>query len=157
MLKVIDDTLDDLEQRRIGRREAVARIATLAAALAGGASIARAEDAEPAATFKAQGLNHIALRVTDLERSRDFYVKHLGMRVTSESQWSCFLDCGGGHFLALFKSERAEMDHYCYTISDYNADDVVKRLKAAGLEPRRQDNRVYFDDPDGLEVQLAAR
>ena len=46
------------------------------------------------------------------------------------------------------------MDHYCYTISDYDADDVVKRLKAAGLEPRRQDNRVYFDDPDGHNIEL---
>ena len=51
MLNVIDETLDDLEQRRIGRREAVARIATLAAALAGGASVVKADDAKPSATF----------------------------------------------------------------------------------------------------------
>ena len=31
------------------------------------------------------------------------------------------------------------------------------RLKAAGLTPRRRSDRVYFDDPDGLEVQVAAR
>jgi catechol 2,3-dioxygenase-like lactoylglutathione lyase family enzyme len=49
------------------------------------------------------------------------------------------------------------MDHYCYSVEDYAADDAVKRLEAAGLKPRRQDDRVYFDDPDGLEVQVASR
>ena len=34
--------------------------------------------------------------------------------------------------------------------------DAVARLKAAGLAPRRNGNRVYFDDPDGLEVQVTA-
>ena len=32
---------------------------------------------------------------------------------------------------------------------------VVKTLECAGLNPRRRENRVYFDDPDGLTVQIA--
>ena len=47
------------------------------------------------------------------------------------------------------------MDHYCYTVPDYEAGKVVDRLKAAGLDPERHSNRVYFEDPDGLTVQLA--
>ena len=34
---------------------------------------------------------------------------------------------------------------------------VVDTLTAAGLAPRRRGDRVYFDDPDGIEVQVAAR
>ena len=62
----------------------------------------------------------------------------------------------GDDFLALFRSGEASMDHYCYTIEDYEPDKVVKQLTAAGLKPERHENRVYFPDPDGLTVQLSA-
>jgi metallothiol transferase len=156
MLAEIDNTLGELQEGRIGRREALARVGALALGLAGTGIGSTLLAAEPAATFQAKGLNHIALRVTDIPRSRDFYVKHLGAKVTSESEWNCFLDCGAGHFLALFRSESPGLDHYCYTIDDYRAGPVVERLKEAGLDPVRRENRVYFDDPDGITVQLAA-
>ncbi len=43
-------------------------------------------------------------------------------------------------------------------IEDYEVDRVMDELRREGLEPRRTagTNRVYFDDPDGIEVQLAA-
>ena len=34
---------------------------------------------------------------------------------------------------------------------------TMTRREAVGLEPRRTHDRVYFDDPDGLEVQFTAR
>jgi catechol 2,3-dioxygenase-like lactoylglutathione lyase family enzyme len=74
----------------------------------------------------------------------------------NESDSSCFLEVGRKNFLALFRAERPGLDHYCFTIDDYRVEDEVKRLGDAGLEPRRQQNRVYFDDPDGIELQLAA-
>ena len=80
---LIDETLDAWESRRIGRREAVARLGGLALALAGGATVAPAKE-PPASTFRATGLNHIALRVEELDRSRDFYRKHLGLEVVAE-------------------------------------------------------------------------
>jgi len=57
----------------------------------------------------------------------------------------------------LFHSQKAGLDHYCYTIDDYEPGPVVKRLDAAGLKPERHGDRVYFPDPDGLTVQLAGR
>ena len=47
------------------------------------------------------------------------------------------------------------MHHYCYTVDGYEAGQAVKTLRAAGLEPERQEDRVYFDDPDGLTVQVS--
>jgi hypothetical protein len=76
--------------------------------------------------------------------------------VARENDSTCFLRCRDKNFVALFKSEKAAMDHYCYSIVKYDAAGAVETLKAAGLEPRRSGNRVYFDDPDGLEVQVAA-
>jgi len=154
MFDVIDETLDALEQRRIGRREAVMRLAGVALAMAGGSSLVQAEE-PPSSTFSATGLNHIALRVTDIPRSRDFYKRHLGLSVSSESEFNCFLDCGRNNFVALFRGDAAALDHYCYTIESYDADEVASTLERAGLSPRRRENRVYFDDPDGLTVQIA--
>ena len=105
--------------------------------------------------FQATALNHIALSVTDVGRSRDFYVKHLGLRVTRDGSSNCFLNVGP-NFLALFRARQAGLAHYCYTIKGYTADSAAETLQAAGFKPRRAENRVYFDDPDGLEVQLSA-
>ena len=93
--------------------------------------------------------------VTDISRSRDFYQQHFGLETMSESPSSCFLRCGK-NFVALFRDTKPAMDHYCYAIERYEPADAVKRLKAAGLAPDRRGNRVYFKDPDGLEVQVAA-
>ncbi len=165
MLQVIENVVGALEQGRVGRREAVARLVAVVAAAAGAgpafAGRATAAETKPAqaatSTFRAHGLNHAALRVTDLDRSQTFYERHLGMRVTSRSQWNRFLDCGGGHFLALFKSDRAGMDHLAFTIDPYRADDAESRARTAGLTVRRAENRVYFDDPDGIELQVSPR
>jgi len=154
MLDVIDETLDALEQRRIGRREAVMRLGAVALAMAGGSRLVKAEE-QPSSTFSATGLNHIALRVSDIPRSREFYKRHLGLSVSSESESNCFLDCGRDNFVALFRGDTPSLDHYCYTIENYDPDEAVSTLQRAGLSPRRRENRVYFDDPDGLTVQVA--
>lgn len=48
------------------------------------------------------------------------------------------------------------MDHYCYTIDGDRQADAAERLRAVDLEPELLSDRVYFRDPDGLRVQLAA-
>ena len=106
-------------------------------------------------TFTATGLNHVALAVTDLGRSRDFYTKLLGMRVSRESAGSCFLTFAD-NFVALFRRKQAGMDHYCYLVEDYDAHKAAQKLREQNLESRVAGNRIYFDDPDGLTVQLAA-
>ncbi len=144
------------EEGRIGRRELIGRLGGLMAVAAGCASPGLAQ--EPGAlapTFEAKGLNHLALRVTDLERSKRFYQRHLGMRVLSESRSNVFMSCGEDDFVAFFKGERAGMDHYCYTIDGYDQKEAAAKLRAVGLEPELHGNRIYFDDPDGLQVQLA--
>ena len=164
MVEIVEGLFEQVERGTISRREAVGRLVAVAAAAFAGGGVGRGAAAAEAGatdgagpTFTSRGLNHLALRVTDVPRSRDFYVRHLGLRVMSESPTNCFLEAGEEHFVALFRADRAGMDHYCHTIDGYDPDDVVARLRAVGIEPRRTANRVYFDDPDGLEVQLAAR
>jgi catechol-2,3-dioxygenase len=155
MFKEIEGLVSAFERGRLSRRGLMAHLGVIVAAAAG-ARGARAQQGEQRSTFQANGLNHIALRVRDIGKARDFYVQHLGLTVTSESRQSCFLDCGE-HFLALFRASEPGLDHYCYTIPDYEPAKAVETLKAAGLEPVRREDRVYFPDADGLEVQVAAR
>lgn len=107
-------------------------------------------------TFRGAGVNHVALRVTDIGRSRDFYRDLFGMPVVSESASNCFLGLGD-NFVALFRGDEPGMDHFCVSIENYEAAAAVETLQRIGLEPRREANRVYFPDPNGLTVQLSAR
>ena len=145
------------EAGTISRRDLIVQLTTVTTAMAG--IMASAQETPSAdSTFKATSLNHIALSVTDVDRSRDFYAKHLGLKVSRESPGSnCFMNFGD-NFLALFRAEAAGMNHYCYSVKGYKVRDAVEKLKGEGLKPRNPggSGRVYFDDPDGLEVQLAA-
>jgi catechol 2,3-dioxygenase-like lactoylglutathione lyase family enzyme len=150
----VSRVLEEYEAGRVTRREVVSRLALLGMLTGAGRPAMAAPDNE--STFEAVGLNHIALRVKDVERSRDFYKKHLGLRVARESlPGNSFLECGP-HFVALFRGDRAGMDHYCYSVPGYDQQDAAERLRAEGIEPRLSGRRIYFPDPDGLEVQLAA-
>ena len=149
----VSGVLADYERGRVTRRQVVARLALLGTAAANAAT---ADDSTAGPTFQADGLNHIALGVTDVERSRDFYRRHLGLRVAREAlPGNCFLECGP-HFVALFRAGRPGMDHYCYSVPGYEQQDAARELRRQGIEPRLSGNRIYFPDPDGLEVQLAA-
>jgi catechol 2,3-dioxygenase-like lactoylglutathione lyase family enzyme len=145
----------EFERGLLSRRQLVSRLMGLGAAMAAlpGAAVARAtEDA----TFQATGLNHVALNVQSVPRSRDFYIKHLGLKVTSDGgEDNCFLGGGSDFFLTLFRGERPGLNHYCYTIRGYDPDKAEEKVKAAGLKPRRERNRVYFPDADGITVQVA--
>jgi catechol 2,3-dioxygenase-like lactoylglutathione lyase family enzyme len=153
----ISRIVQDYESGQITRRQLLTRLGAMVALLGGGAGARAAESAGTAAsTFEATSLNHIALHVTDVARSRDFYVKHLGMKVSRVCGSSSFLTCGN-NFVALFRADRPGMDHYCYSVKNYDVAAAEEKLRAAGMEDiRRTSGRIYFSDPDRLTVQLAA-
>src|SRR5262249_32572708 len=145
---------------RLSRRQLIAYLTGMFVASLG-ATVASADEqpvptapqpADSASTFDAIDLNHIALNVTDVQRSQRWYQKHLGLKSTEREG---FLTTGKG-WLALFQGEKPGLNHYCYSIANYDPADAVARLKAVGLTPRREDGRVYFSDPDGIECQIAS-
>ena len=152
--------INDFEHGRLSRRQLIAHLTGMFAASLG-ATIAFADQqprrtapnpADSTTTFDATDLNHIALSVSDVQRSQKWYQKHLGLKPGGQEG---FLTTGRG-WLALFQSEKPGLHHYCYSIANYDPADAVARLKAAGLTPRREGERVYFDDPDGIECQIAS-
>ena len=147
----IEGIVEDYDRGRISRREMIAHLGAFAAAMAVGS---QAVGAEPS-TFRANGLNHIALNTPDIAVSRDFYVEHLGLKVVREGGSSCFMTCDD-NFVALFRSSNSGLNHFCFSVDDYDVADAAEKLSAKGLKSRRAGNRIYFNDPHGIEVQLAA-
>lgn len=149
MEALVSRMLEHYESGRINRRQLIQSLAA--------AAVGTRASAAPESTFRGVEVNHVALRVTDVGRSRDFYQKHLGMPVVQESSSSCFLGLGK-NFLALFKGQSPGMDHYCIAIENYEVKRVTEELQRQGLNPDQPSgsSRVYFPDPDGLVVQLSA-
>jgi len=152
MQREIERAVLDYENGTMTRRQLISRLSALALAMSATGSKAAAQTQS---TFQANGLNHIALNIPDIALSRDFYVKHLGLKVSRESESNCFLTCGD-NFLALFRSQDPGLNHYCFSIDDYDVAKAEETLNSENLNPRREGNRIYFSDPHGITVQLAA-
>lgn len=147
MESMISRILESYEQGRVGRREVIRALAALGVG-------ARALSA-PASTFRGLAINHTALRVTDIVRTRDFYQKHFGLPVIRQSESALFLGLGK-NFLSFFRNRAPGFDHQCIAIQNFQPDAVMDTLKGQGFEPRREGDRIYFPDPDGLTVQVSA-
>lgn len=152
----ISHILRDYETGRLTRRQLIGHLGGLVALAGGAGQLASQQNQAAGGTFEATELNHIALRVTDVARSRDFYMKHLGLELAREGANNAFLNCGH-NFVALFRGDQAGLDHYCYSVKNYDVAAAEEKLQAAGMKNiRRTSGRIYFSDPDGLTVQLAA-
>ncbi len=151
----IERALELFERGRISRREA----ARVLAGTAGAAALAareplHAETTGDAPLFQTTELNHVALRVQDLDRSEAFYRDTLGLATLRRLQSVRFMACGP-HFVALFRGQTPRLDHLGFSWPDYDQAEAARRLEGAGLEPRLEENRTYFDDPDGHRLQLS--
>ena len=106
--------------------------------------------------MKTHGINHVALYVDDLARSRDFYLEVFEAAVVREDEMACFLDVGNDNFLALFRRDPSHINHFCFTVDDYEPSSVAADLESRGLEVITREDRVFVRDPDGHLVQVSA-
>jgi metallothiol transferase len=148
----ISALVDQFAAGRLSRRDLVRGLTAIVAAAAG--TSARAAAQQRQSTFQALGLNHLALRVTDLDRTQAFYERHLGMTVIPIGAAAPRLLACGPHVLNFFPAPQPQLDHVCFTVPDYDARDAAARLRAQGITPDVEDDRVHFLDPDGYKLQV---
>ena len=121
------------------------------------------------------GIGHVAIRVTDLERTLDFYCGRLGCREAfrldregEPSPWIVYLQVTPGQFLELFpggegeappRSRTAGHDHTCLLVDDMRA--TLRELESRGVaiagEPVRGTDhnwQYWLRDPDGNRIVL---
>ena len=113
--------------------------------------------------IKAVGIDHTVLHVSDLARSKSFYMNVLGLTVNHESSWQAFLWCGN-QMVVLFEVSKdkpltsgVELNHMALRLDSGTYEEVKENLEQNGctVTGRPGDDRcIYFNDPDGHRLQL---
>ena len=152
MQQVVDEALRQYERGALTRRELVA---SLAALLAG----SRAAAAQPV-PLEAKTLNHVTLRVTDVDRSVKFYQQLFGFPIVNRQATSIGLGVGDSH-IGLSRvqgSEQPHINHLCFGVAKFDTDRTIAALATHGVKGtvrmRGDFRELYFSDPDNLSVQL---
>jgi catechol 2,3-dioxygenase-like lactoylglutathione lyase family enzyme len=130
-----------------------------------------------------QNLHHAAYRCRDSEETRAFYEEFLGLPLTdalvisqtksgrSANVLHTFFQMADGSSLAFFEEpdepfefkDQRDFDlHIALEVSKEPLDRLLAAGKAAGLEPRGISDHgfiesIYFRDPNGYVIELAAR
>lgn len=121
--------------------------------------------------IKTSGVHHVALRSTDLQRSRQFYIDLLGFSPIIEAE-GIFLFLAGGTAIGVrgpaeaqgdrFNPHRVGLDHVALACDDESEiERVASELSAAGvwntgakLDETLGKRYVAFEDPDGIRWEL---
>lgn len=130
------------------------------------------------AAIKTVGLDHVVLRVADIDRARAWYEAILGAKaerilpgfgLTQLRIGSALIDLvdvngplgkKGG---ALPGPKRRNMDHYCVQLAEFDEKKIAAHLNRKGVIPGKVERRygaighgpsMYLTDPDGNTVEL---
>jgi catechol 2,3-dioxygenase-like lactoylglutathione lyase family enzyme len=116
-------------------------------------------------SFHVQGLDHVALTVGDQQVSDSWYRDVLGLERQHADAWGdtpiALMAQGSG--LALFKARpdsnpAAGLRHIAFRVDRENFEIAQDDLRSRGIAFEFQDHAVsqsiYFEDPDGLLLEL---
>ena len=119
----------------------------------------------PSTKLKVTGINHVVLHVTDVERSKTFYMEVLGFEdrnlSVGPSMKASFLRCGV-QGLDLFEVANGdvhggkEMNHMALNVAAADLVEIVAELSQIGVETsdRTPRNTVFISDPDGHRIEM---
>jgi catechol 2,3-dioxygenase-like lactoylglutathione lyase family enzyme len=124
--------------------------------------------------IRPKALDHLALKVTDMDKTLHFYHQVLGMELlrtagpNAEGGRSAVVQAGGQKidlfyrpdFVSADKDKPVGMDHLCLIMEGTSVADLVTYLQRAEVEifwgpvERHSSTSVYVYDPDGMHVEL---
>ncbi len=155
MQVLVEKMLNDFERGVLSRRQLAATLAGLAAAAA-----AMPTPALAAPSLKAITLNHVTVRVPNLQRTSKFYQDFFGMKLAQQSETIHILSVGESFFGIEQKPDVAALDHFDFGLEGWDAAAMRAKVQAAGLKltagSRVDDESFKFNDPDGFVVQVNA-
>lgn len=117
------------------------------------------------------GLDHINIRTTELAKTQAFFTEILGLKVGWRPDfpvggtWLYAADKDVVHLVEVAKpsqpSRGSALDHFAFTIDDY--EDAERRLRAAGIayEPSAAPNggirQMFVTELNGVTIELNCR
>ncbi|GAA3137233.1 VOC family protein [Streptosporangium carneum] len=121
---------------------------------------------------------HVGLNVSDLDRSKEFYLKVFGFEVLGESDQAerryAFLGLGGELLVTLWQQSEGRfatglpgLHHLAFQVPDIEtvrrAETVIREIGGTlhhdGVVPHREgasSGGVFFEDPDGIRLEIYA-
>jgi catechol 2,3-dioxygenase-like lactoylglutathione lyase family enzyme len=130
--------------------------------------------------LQSQGVHHITLVGAGRQTSIDFWEGVLGMpfvfeqpNLDNDSESHLYFDPGDGRLITIFTNEERDGDpdrtptdpgcvhHIAFAVSKATFDQVAERLsergtRHSGVKDRGFMDSIYFEDPLGLLIELAA-
>jgi lactoylglutathione lyase len=120
------------------------------------------------------GLGHLAVVVTDMSKSTEFYGGVLGFQKVFEipddkgNPWICYFKIGKDQFIELFypqKEEPAEsrarigFSHMCFVVDDIKSTEAEVAKRGGSLDKpiklgRDGNYQAWLKDPDGNRIEL---
>lgn len=119
-------------------------------------------------TFHVERIDHVVLRVADLEAMVRFYEQALGFKVERRIPDAELVQMrAGASMLDLVRGERpasgANMDHLCFLVAPFDRPSMEQRLSPFGIALGETVERygaqghglsVYFNDPEGNKIEF---
>lgn len=168
MEKFIAGLVKQFERGEMDRREFCQTVALAATVYAAG----DAANAQSGSGLKVLGINHLSYTCPDYTKARDFYTSVFGLENApkKDNGKQANLMFGpepgkGGSFMVV-RNERAPanprppsqavIDHICFTLSNWNEDQVRSAMKAKGHEiSGGRNGSLHVLDPFNYDVQFA--
>lgn len=128
--------------------------------------------------FEIKQLDHIVLRVQDMQASLDFYTRTLGCRIEKRRDDLGMIHLGAGTSMidlvdargplgiqggGLADPRHRNLDHFCLRIAPFDESRILAFLHSAGIKAEKAVSRygaegdglsIYCFDPDGNQVEL---
>ena len=122
-------------------------------------------------SFKLNFLDHVAIRVNDMNISIEWYVKVLGLKKYKLEKWGEYpvFMLSGKSGIAIFPanleherlnqdSRNVKIDHFAFNLSNKDFNNAQEHFKSIGLNFQFQDHHyfhsIYLKDPDNHTVEL---